>query len=246
MTDQTITALFDTYQDAARAVERLEGAGFAHNAIAIVSNDASRRDGLPGTAADTAAEFGGGTGIGASMGTVIGGGAGLLAGLGMLAIPGLGPVVAAGWLVATLVGAGVGAAAGGLVGALTGAGVSESEAQAYAEGVRRGGTLVTVRTDDTNRETATRILNAEGTVDMAARQSEWRVGGWGETADEGSTVGARAPDSGAAPRDSLSANPGPEPLPVDSIDSGARSTLSDEERRDARDRARVYPMDSQI
>ena len=84
-----------------------------------------------------------GTATGASLGTVLGGGAGLLAGLGMLAIPGLGPVVAAGWLASTLVGAGVGAAAGGVVGALTDAGVSHEDAHAYAEGINRGGTLVT-------------------------------------------------------------------------------------------------------
>ena len=61
---------------------------------------------------------------------------------------GLGPIVAAGWLVAALTGAGVGAAAGGLLGALTGSGLSEEESHVYAEGVRRGGNLVTVRTDD--------------------------------------------------------------------------------------------------
>ena len=75
----------------------------------------------------------------------MGGTAGLPAGLGLLAIPGLGPVVAAGWLAATAVGAAAGAATGGIVGALTEAGVSEEEAHSYAEGVRRGGTLVSAR-----------------------------------------------------------------------------------------------------
>lgn len=67
---------------------------------------------------------------------MLGGGAGLLAGLSSLAIPGVGPVVAAGWLITTLTGAGVGAAAGGLLGSLTGAGVEEAGAKGYAE---RGG-----------------------------------------------------------------------------------------------------------
>ena len=71
--------------------------------------------------------------------------AGLLAGLGMLAISGLGPVVAAGWLVSTAALAVTGGAAGGLIGSLTQHGVDEDEDNAYAEGVRRGGTLVTAR-----------------------------------------------------------------------------------------------------
>ena len=82
-------------------------AGIPHDNISIVSNDAENN----GKYNDHP-----GTGAGATFGTVVGGGAGLLAGLGLLAIPGLGPVVAAGWLASTLVGAGVGAAAGGLVG----------------------------------------------------------------------------------------------------------------------------------
>jgi len=72
---------------------------------------------------------------------------GLLAGIGSLAIPGVGPVVAAGWLVATLAGAGLGAVGGGLVGALTGAGISHEEAETYNEGVKRGGSLVTVQVE---------------------------------------------------------------------------------------------------
>ena len=75
----------------------------------------------------------------------------MLAGLGLLAIPGLGPVVAAGWLASTALGAAVGGAAGGLIGALTAAGVSKEDADIYAEGIRRGGTLVTARVPDAER-----------------------------------------------------------------------------------------------
>ena len=119
-----------------------------------------------------------GAGTGASLGTVLGGGAGLLAGLGMLAIPGVGPIVAAGWLIATLTGAGVGAAAGGLVGSLTGAGVSEADAQVHAEGVRRGGTLVTVRTDDSMASTVDAVLDGRTPVDLTTRRSEYEAEGW--------------------------------------------------------------------
>lgn len=144
-----ITHSYDTYDHAVRVVHALEAAGVPHDDISLMSGDKDRTvaTGIAGdTAADTAAATG--TGTGATIGTVLGGGAGLLAGLGSLAIPGVGPVVAAGWLIATLTGAGVGAAAGGLLGSLTGAGVDEADAKGYAEHVGRGGTLVTVRASD--------------------------------------------------------------------------------------------------
>ena len=120
-----------------------------------------------------------GAGAGASIGTILGGGAGLLAGIGALAIPGVGPVVAAGWLIATLTGAGIGAAAGGVVGSLTGAGVNENDAHVLAEGVRRGGTLVTVRTDDARADEIRTIMTRHGGhVDTAARGEEYRSAGW--------------------------------------------------------------------
>jgi hypothetical protein len=96
----------------------------------------------------------------------------------MLAIPGVGPVVAAGWLVATIVGAGIGAASGGLIGSLVGAGVSETDAHVYAEGVRRGGTLVTVKVDDGLAATIERILDKHGAVDTIARGDAYRAEGW--------------------------------------------------------------------
>ena len=120
---QTITGMFDRYDDARRAVQDLEAAGVPHRDISIVGHD---KHGAHGDAADAAADD---AGKGAGIGAAVGGVGGLLAGLGLLAIPGIGPVVAAGWLAATAAGAAggalVGAAAGGLVGALTEAGVPE-------------------------------------------------------------------------------------------------------------------------
>lgn len=136
---------YDTYDRAVRVVNALEAAGVPHDDISLMSGDKDRTV-ATNVAGDTATATG--TGTGATLGTVLGGGAGLLAGLGSLAIPGVGPVVAAGWLIATLTGAGVGAAAGGLLGSLTGAGVDEADAKGYAEHVGRGGTLVTVRASD--------------------------------------------------------------------------------------------------
>src|SRR5215203_416745 len=187
---RTITAMFDTYRDAAEAVRRLESAGIPHADISIVSNDPANRDRLSDAPATTAigrrsdatgagaTDAGTGAGTGASLGGLLGGGAGLLAGLGMLAIPGLGPVVAAGWLASTLVGAGAGAATGGLVGALAGAGIDEADAHTYAEGIRRGGTLVTVRAEEARASRVIDILDDEGTVNLDDREATWRKEGW--------------------------------------------------------------------
>jgi uncharacterized protein (TIGR02271 family) len=191
MAKKTITALFDSYERATEAVRRLEDMGVSHSDISIVANNADNRysTGTSTTtssarADDVADDAGDGAGTGATLGTVLGGGAGLLAGLGMLAIPGLGPVVAAGWLVTTLVGAGAGAAAGGLLGSLVGAGVSEADAQVYEEGVRRGGTLVTVRADDAQVDRVVDILDDHGSVDIDERSRSWRSEGWtGSTTD---------------------------------------------------------------
>src|SRR5215207_4031850 len=182
---RTITAMFDRYQDALEAVRRLEAAGVAQSDISIVSNDPAHRTqdnttpaGATTARTDTDDDTGTGAGTGASLGTLLGGGAGLLAGLGMLAIPGLGPVVAAGWLASTLVGAGAGAATGGLVGALTGAGIDEADAHTYAEGIRRGGTLVTVRAEEAQANRVIDILDDEGTVNVDDRAAAWRKEGW--------------------------------------------------------------------
>ena len=101
---------------------------------------------------------------GAGIGAVLGGAAGLLAGLSAFVLPGLGTVVAAGWLVSALAGAIAGGAAGGVVGALIEAGVSENDAAGYAEGVRRGGTLVTVRVAGRDREFYEDILAGTGSA----------------------------------------------------------------------------------
>src|SRR5215218_4694006 len=187
MANKTITAFFDSFDDAADAVRRLENAGIQHEDISLVANNEGDRfsEYAAGRRHDTHDDHtGDGAGTGATVGTLAGGGAGMLAGLGMLAIPGLGPVVAAGWLVSTLVGAGAGAAIGGLAGALVGAGVSEADAQVYEEGVRRGGTLVTVRADDAQVDRVVDILDDHGSVDIDERSGSWRSEGWtGSTTD---------------------------------------------------------------
>ncbi len=182
MATRTITALFDDYEAAARAVDKLEAEGIAQDDISIVASDPENRlggrPGAPSGSEDSESDAADGAGAGATLGTVLGGGAGLLAGLGLLAIPGVGPVVAAGWLVAAVTGAGVGAAAGGLIGGLTGAGLGQQEAETYAEGVRRGGTLVTARTDEAVADRALAILDKHGSIDLDERAQGWRAEGW--------------------------------------------------------------------
>lgn len=174
---KTVSGLFDTYEAASSAVNSLEAAGIPHSDISIVSNNTDERHvaGRTGEAAEDA-------GKGASAGAVLGGAGGLLAGLGMLAIPGLGPVVAAGWLASTavgaLAGAAVGGAAGGIVGAMTDAGVPERDAHVYAEGVRRGGTLVSAKVDDAHATEAQAILQRHKTVDISSRGQAYREAGW--------------------------------------------------------------------
>ena len=94
-----------------------------------------------------------------------------------MAIPGVGPVVAAGWLVATVAGAAVGGTAGGIIGALTQAGTSEDDAYVYAEGVRRGGTLVSARVADEDRSRFEAILDRSA-VNIRDRGMAWRENGW--------------------------------------------------------------------
>jgi hypothetical protein len=115
---------------------------------------------------------------GATAGALVGGGGGLLAALGLIAIPGIGPLVAAGVLATTLVGAAGGSVVGGLIGALTDAGVSEEDAHVYSEGVRRGSSLVTVTTDDARTSKADAILNAHKPVDVRQRREAYVAGGW--------------------------------------------------------------------
>ena len=183
----TISRLYDNYDAAARAVSELERAGIPHSDISIIANNAdgwydrdrttSRTTGKVDRDLDGVDDRAEGAAAGAGIGAAVGGVAGLLAGLGLLAIPGIGPVVAAGWLASTALVAAAGGAVGGLVGALTQAGVSEEDAHVYAEGVRRGGTLVTARVPETDRQRYEAILDRSA-VDIRERAKLYEEGGW--------------------------------------------------------------------
>lgn len=169
---QTVTGLYDNYSDAKAAVNALEDAGISSSDISIIGRDGEEHDSNAGE----------GAAAGAGVGAVVGGTGGLLAGLGMLAIPGVGPVVAAGWLAATaagaVAGAAAGGAAGGIIGSLITSGVDEDDAHVYAEGVRRGSTLVSARVEDEHVDAARAILSDDSAVDVKARRAVYREEGW--------------------------------------------------------------------
>ncbi len=166
----TITHVYDDYSLADTVVSNLEQSGVSHSDISIIG-----RRGEHGGAEDTRGD---GAAAGATLGGVAGAGAGLLAALGLIAIPGIGPLVAAGVIATTLAGAATGAVAGGLVGALVEYGVSEEEAPVYAESVRRGGTLVSVRADESRADEVERIMQDANPIDMTERGRAYREQGW--------------------------------------------------------------------
>jgi hypothetical protein len=181
---KTISRLYDDYPTAVQAVKELQNAGVSDSDISIVSNNSEawydrdikgvKREDLKHADRDKAGEN---AGIGAGIGAALGGTAGLLTGLGIIAVPGLGPVVAAGWIAATALGAAAGGVTGGILGALTAAGVSENEAHVYAEGIRRGGTLVSARVSDRDAERVAAILDRTA-VNLREREAYYRSGGW--------------------------------------------------------------------
>ena len=168
---KTVSRVYDTYSQARSAVAAVEAAGVPSSEVSLVANKYVSEKYADVTDVSKA-------GTGAGIGGVVGGGAGLLAGLGLLAIPGLGPVVAVGWLASLAVGAAAGAAAGGLVGALVSAGTPDDHAHVYSESVRRGGTLVSARVGDNDATRIQAILDRYKPIDPIERGAAYRKEGW--------------------------------------------------------------------
>lgn len=204
---KTIVGSFDSFDEAKRVAGDLREEGFNDGDVNVVASNArgnySATAGTAGTdpltttgagrtTTTTAAlpgdrdvtDSASGAATGAVTGGVVGGAAGLAASLMGLAIPGIGPIIAAGPIVATLSGAGVGAVAGGLIGGLTDMGVSETDAEYYAESVRRGGALVTVRADDERADRAADIMRDHGAIDIEQRADQWKQKGWSGFRDD--------------------------------------------------------------
>jgi uncharacterized membrane protein len=186
------SALFDSHDDAERAVAALNEAGFSNEDVSIVTSNPDGNYETDGAAA--------GAGTGAGIGAVAGG---LLAGLGLMTIPGVGPVLASGWLASAaggaLAGAVAGGAVGGLIGAMTDDGVSEDDAHVYAEGVRRGGVYVSVRAEESEQAQIEDIFSASNRVDPSERRNEYERSGWTRFEDSDGRMPAPAAGSAAPP-----------------------------------------------
>ena len=139
--EKKIVGVFETEHEASQAIGELQRRGVPTDAISIIAKD--DRD-VEAVTEETGTKAPEGVATGAATGGVLGGVAGLLAGIGALAIPGIGPILAAGPIAATLAGAAVGAGAGGLVGGLIGLGIPEEEAKEYESYVDQGRILVLV------------------------------------------------------------------------------------------------------
>lgn len=174
---KTIIGSFESFDRAYQAVDALRRAGYVDGDINVVASNLEGRyqEDPRVTKLD---EHSSAAVTGAATGAVVGGGAALAATLAGLAIPGIGAIIAAGPIVAALAGAGTGAVAGGLIGGLVDMGVPEEHAEYYAEALRRGGALVTVKTDEARAEEAADILGEYGAYDIERRVERWRGEGW--------------------------------------------------------------------
>lgn len=170
---KTIVGLFDDMDLARQAALNIEAAGISHDDVSVVANNEGGRYVAHDTTTTVTPPSGHAIGHDAKTGAKIGGVAGLLLGLTGLAIPGLGWIAGAGWLMGMILGAGTGAVIGGLVGALTSVGVPETDAAHYTEGVRRGGTLVAVKADDTLAHRVAEILSQAGAVNIDERAATY-------------------------------------------------------------------------
>ena len=163
------TAVFGIYRDelaAGDAVDALQAAGFRNTDISVLFPE---NEGTKDFAVRKDTKAPEGTATGATTGAVIGGGLGWLAGIGALAIPGVGPLIAAGPIVAALTGVGVGGAIGGITGALVGMGIPEYEAKRYEGRVKEGGILLSVHSDNSDwTRKAKEILERTGAEDVSS------------------------------------------------------------------------------
>jgi|SRR5579884_2171309 len=159
----TVVGVFDRTLQAEDAIRELQRAGVEANNISLVAQ--GHGAGAPGDVTDTAA--------GVTAGAALGGIAGLLLGVAAFAIPGIGPVVAAGPIAAALGVGGVGAVAGGILGALTGMHVPEDDAKYYAEQVRRGGALVVVHARDAAEgQRARQVMDRAGAASPGTSEAD--------------------------------------------------------------------------
>jgi hypothetical protein len=180
---KTIAALYDDLATAHDVVFSLSNSTyFPAEDISIISHDTDSRysryikeleiDDSQRSAVGT------GAGAGATAGTVVGALVGVLLGTSVLLIPGVGPILALGPVGTALVSAGAGALLGGLTGALVGMGIDDSDAKLYTEAVRRGATLVLLRSPDAYVKKAIQLMEQGDPIDIEQRAADWRADGW--------------------------------------------------------------------
>jgi hypothetical protein len=161
-----VYGIYATPETAEAAVDHLLRRGFSNASISVLLPDDESSRAFAHAKSTKAPE---GTTAGATTGGVVGGALGLLAGIGALAIPGVGPFIAAGPIMATLAGVGVGGAVGGIVGALVGMGIPEYEAKRYEGAVKGGGTLLSVHCDTSEQvDIAKKALDETGAKDISS------------------------------------------------------------------------------
>jgi hypothetical protein len=161
-----VFGIYRNYGEVERGVDALQAAGFRNTDISVLFPESSGTKDFAHEKNTKAPE---GAAAGAGTGAILGGGLGWLAGIGALAIPGLGPFIAAGPIMAALAGAGVGGAVGGITGALIGMGIPEYEAKLYEGKVKDGGILLSVHSDDSVwTKKAKNILEGTGAQDISS------------------------------------------------------------------------------
>jgi hypothetical protein len=169
-----VYALAKTDAQAIRIANRLRTAGFTEGDISLLAPD---RGGMRDLGHQNSTKAPEGAAAGASAGALFGGALGWLAGIGALAIPGVGPLIAAGPILATLSGAALGTAAGGMTGALAGLGIPEYEAQAYEGKLREGNILMCVHADNSDEAAEVRRIYGEEQAESISTGSEAAVPG---------------------------------------------------------------------
>jgi hypothetical protein len=206
-----VFGIYATPGTAEAAVDHLLANGFTNSAISVLLPDDESTRAFAHEKSTKAPE---GTAAGVATGGVIGGTLGLLAGIGALAIPGVGPLIAAGPIMATIAGVGAGGAVGGLVGALVGMGIPEYEAKRYEGAVEGGGTLLSVHCDTSEQvDAAKTALKNTGARDISSSSE----------AGSKDTAGGRETFGNIADRDRLSPRPPERVLEQDDVVTADRT-----------------------
>ena len=161
----SVFGIYSNELDTTEGIDQLKSAGFRNTDVSMLySENAGNKD----FAHEKSSKAPEGIAVGAGSGAVVGGALGWLAGIGALAIPGLGPFIAAGPIMALLSGIGVGGTVGGVTGALIGSGIPEYEAKRYEGRIRKGGVLISVHCDNSEwAKTAKDVLERTGAQDIS-------------------------------------------------------------------------------